>query len=593
MLASLVLALSLSGEHAAPAAAAGETPNVVVIMTDDQTAESMRVMQQTRALLGDEGVTFANSFVNLPLCCPSRATFLTGLYAHNHHVTTNAWPNGGFYKFEGSFGDANLATALQGAGYHTVLVGKHLNEYGAREPDPALVPPGWSEWYATLEPNPDTYDYRLNENGATVTYGDAPGDYKTDVLTAKALDVIDRQAAGAQPLFLWLSYTAPHGGGPDPSPQPPFDCDPGTQPAPRHATAFDTEPLPRPPNFNEADVSDKPPSIQNSPLLDAAQIQTLEGRYRCALEALLAVDEGVSSVTAALEAQGQLDNTLIIFTSDNGFYNGEHRDAEGKGTHYDPATRVPLLIRGPGVPAGVTSDELVVNADLAPTILDAAGVVPAVAPDGLSLLSLFDPGLGWKRDEVLLENRSYAGVHDERYVYVEHDSGEDAGSIELYDLSTDPYELENVHGDPAYTEVEEALATRLAALRDCAGATCSPAPEAITDVPVTQPTQPPSDPGPVDPGPPGASDTDPPDTTITKRPPKRTSKHKLVFEFSSDEAGATYECRRDKAPFVSCSSPTKIRAGAGRHRFQVRSIDAAGNLDPTPDEAVFRVRRRH
>src|SRR5215204_4511136 len=142
----------------AAAAGTGERPNIVVIMTDDQTAESMRVMKETQAAIGGQGATFAESFVNLPHCCPSRSTFLTGLYAHNHSVFTNAFPGGGFYKFNPDYGYRNLATSLQGAGYHTALVGKYLNEYGALEAEPARVPSGWSEWYATLEPNPEAYD---------------------------------------------------------------------------------------------------------------------------------------------------------------------------------------------------------------------------------------------------------------------------------------------------------------------------------------------------------------------------------------------------------------------------------------------------
>ncbi len=187
------------------------------------------------------------------------------------------------------------------------------------------------------------------------------------------------------------------------------------------------------------------------------------------------MDEGVTEVVTALSASGELDNTLIVFTSDNGFFYGEHRDDQGKGKHYEPSTRVPLLIRGPGVPAGAVEDELVVNADLAPTILDAAGVAPPVAPDGLSLLSLFT-GAEWQRQDLLLENRTYAAVRDERYVYVEHTGGEDDGEIELYDLAVDPYELDNRHGAPDYAGVEAHLADRLVELRDCAGVTCSSPP---------------------------------------------------------------------------------------------------------------------
>ncbi len=576
------IATVLVGADTDAAAQVAGPPNIVVVMTDDQTAESIKAMDQTRALLGgDQGTSFTNSYVNLPLCCPSRATFLTGLYAHNHEVTTNEFPNGGFYKFDPEYGDTNLATALEGAGYHTALVGKYMNQYGELEADPAQVPNGWSEWYATLEPNPDAYDYELNENGTTVSYGSAAADHKSDVLTEKALDVIAAQATAPNPFFLWLSYTAPHGGGPDPSPLPPTDCDPGPQPAPRHATAFDTEPLPRPPNFNEADVTDKPPSISTSPLLNAAEIATLRNRYRCSLESLLSVDEGVAEVVTALSASGELDNTLVVFTSDNGFFNGEHRDAQGKGKHYEPSTRVPLLIRGPGVPAGAVEDELVVNADLAPTILDAAGVAAPVAPDGLSLLSLFTDAT-WQRQDLLLENRTYAAVRNESYVYVEHTGGEDDGAIELYDLAVDPYELDNRHGRSDYAGVEAQLADRLVELRACAGATCSASPAG-------------PGPGPEDPpGGGGGTDLDPPETTITKAPAKRASKRKVKFKFSADEAGSTFECKLDKKrAFRPCDSDgsEKLRVGKGRHTFRVVATDLAGNPDPSADRHRFRVVR--
>ncbi len=558
-----------------------EPPNVVVVMTDDQTAESMKVMTQTQALIGgQQGASFTNSYVNLPLCCPSRATFLTGQYAHNHDVTTNELPNGGFYKFDAAYGSANLATALEGAGYHTALVGKYMNDYGAPPPDPAPVPDGWSEFYSTLEPtNPEAYGYKLNENGATVSYGNAVADHKTDVLTAKARQVIAARSAQPEPFFLWLSYTAPHGGGPDPSPQAPMNCDPGPQPAPRHAASANAEPLPQPPNFNEADVSDKPPSISGSPSLSNAQIDTLRGRYRCTLEALLSVDEGVANVVADLNASGELDNTLIVFTSDNGFFNGEHRDDQGKGKHYEPSTRVPLLIRGPGVAAGTVEDELVTNADLAPTILDAAGVAPPVPPDGLSLLPLFS-GAEWQRQELLLENRTYAAVHDDRYVYVEHTAGADNGEVELYDLALDPFELQNRQGDPAYANVQAFLANRLAQLKSCAGAACSP---------------PSSGPGPPDPpgggGGPGPGDVDPPETTITKAPAKRGSSRRVKFKFTADEPGSSFECKIDKRAYKPCDSAgaETLRVGRGRHTFRVVATDPAGNRDLSADKRRFRV----
>src|SRR3954453_4027821 len=220
-------------------AAGPARPNVGVIETDDQTVESMRVMSNVNSLIGDKGVRFKNSFVNYSLCCPSRAPFLTGQYAHNHGVVDNTEPSGGFQRFESLHGNNHLAVWLHDAGYYTALIGKYLNGYNT-----LAIPPGWSEWYAAIKADQDVYHYNLNENGTSVFYGYKPSDFKQDVLTAKAEDFVNRRAPNAQPFFLWLTYTAPHWGG-LPGPNPPSDCQGAATPAPRHAHAFDSEPLPK------------------------------------------------------------------------------------------------------------------------------------------------------------------------------------------------------------------------------------------------------------------------------------------------------------------------------------------------------------
>ena len=184
-----------------------------------------------------------------------------------------------------------------------------------------------------------------------VRYGQDPADFKQDVLTRKAVDLVDRRAPKAQPFFLWLTYTAPHIGEP-PNPNPPANCQAAAKPAPRHAHAFDSEPLPRPPNFNEANVSDKPAEIRNRPRLNADQIADIRRKYRCELESLLSVDEGVKRIVDALRAKGELDNTVMIYTSDNGYFHGEHRIPKYKQHIYEESIRVPLQIRGPGIPGG-------------------------------------------------------------------------------------------------------------------------------------------------------------------------------------------------------------------------------------------------
>ena len=314
------------------------------------------------------------------------------------------------------------------------------------------------------------YDYRLNENGELVSYGARRRDFKEDVLTRRAVDVIGSRAGAEQPLYLSVAYTSPHDGGPNPSPQPPFDCANAPKPAARYATSFDNEPLPTPPSLNEADVSDKPRSIARLAPLGAAARAQVTRRYRCTLESLLAVDDGVGKIVDALRAAGELSNTYLIFTSDNGLFFGEHRIPSGKVRQYEEASRVPLLIRGPGVNPGTKIDTPVINADIAPTILAAAGVEPQLSQDGISLLPLLHGGPEHRRRELLFETRVYAGIRIGRWVYLEPDRGEP----ELYDLYADPYELDNLAADPARQGLVRRLSSRLGELRDCAGADCHP-----------------------------------------------------------------------------------------------------------------------
>jgi N-acetylglucosamine-6-sulfatase len=462
-------ALLLSGSGTPPAtlgqaAAAQVRPNVLVIESDDQTVESIRVMDNVNSLIGSQGATFENSFVNFSLCCPSRATFLTGQYAHNHGVLGNMPPSGGFSRFEALHGDNNLAVWLQRAGYYTAMIGKYLNGYANQPP----MPPGWSEWHAAAPDEQGVYNYPLNNNGTLVNYGQSPADFKQDVLTAKAVNFVDRLAPKAKPFFLWLTYTAPHIGVPDPSPNPPFDCQDAAKPAPRHADAFDSEPLPMPPNFNEADVSDKPAAIRKLPLLNASQIADIQRKYRCELESLLSVDEGVKQIVDALRATGELDNTLVVYTSDNGYFHGEHRIPGNKRHIYEESIRVPLEMRGPGIPQGVKVGDLAINADLAPTIVDVAKANPGLVMDGRSLIGVAqNPGIERGR-QLLIEEPIFKAIRTERYMYAEHSTGEQ----ELYDVRKDPFELVSRDNAPAYASVKAQLATRLHELQNCAGSSC-------------------------------------------------------------------------------------------------------------------------
>ncbi|MBA2521849.1 MAG: sulfatase [Solirubrobacterales bacterium] len=467
---ALICGVAYIGATSGPAKEAVR-PNILVIITDDQTVESMRVMDEVRSRIGGPGATFAQSYVNFPLCCPSRATLLIGQYAHNHRVLDNEPPLGGYGRFAALHGHSNLATWLEDSGYRTALIGKYFNGYG--DVHPAFVPSGWTDWYGAVSPAQHVYDYDLNENGHLVHYGTSRRDFKEDVLTSKATDLIARNAPSADPFFLEIAYTAPHAAGPNPSPQPPNDCPASPKAPARFAHAFDREPLPRPPAFNEADVSDKPAGVRDRPLIGPQGIRRLTRRYRCTLEAVRGVDDDVGKLLDALTESGEADNTLVVFTSDNGLFFGEHRIPGGKVRHYEEATRVPLLISGPGIEPGTTIDEPVINADLAPTLLDAANAAAGAPIDGLSLLPL---GSGEETDlgrDLLLESGHYAAIRTDRYVYVEHGPAMGQGARELYDLEADPDELHNLAESPRRAELIGDLSRRLGILRECAGSSCS------------------------------------------------------------------------------------------------------------------------
>jgi N-acetylglucosamine-6-sulfatase len=444
-------------------------PNIVVVMTDDQTVESLRVMANVNTLLARQGTTFTNNFASFPLCCPSRATFLTGQYGHNHTIMGNAAPTGGYDKLAPTHANS-LPAWLQQAGYHTVHVGKYLNGYGRT--NPTAVPAGWTEWYGSTDPSTyQFYNYRLNENGRLVVYGTGAANYQADVYNRKAGELVRRLAAQPKPFFLSVAFLAPHSGGPRDSDDPPNLGTPS--PAPRHRNAFANQPLPAPPSLNEADVSDKPAAIRNRPLLGPARLNAIREGYQQRLESLLAVDEAVRDILSALAATNVLSRTYVIFTADNGFFHGEHRIPSGKVLVYEPSVRVPLIIRGPGIPRGVTRTNLAANIDLASTILDATGAKAARRLDGVSLLRFARDRLRRSGRDILLETTTYSAIRTPRHVFVQHSTGEQ----ELYDLVTDPHQLTSLHADARYAALRTELTRRLTALRTCAGDACRKGPD--------------------------------------------------------------------------------------------------------------------
>ena len=473
-----------------------DKPNLILIITDDQVANLVPYMPQVQKLLVAQGTSFTQAFATTPLCCPARSTVLRGQYAHNHGVLNNDGPAGGFPELYSSGEEAStIATWLRGADYQTALLGKYLNAYpygptgtmpkAFRAPPHTYVPPGWTEWFGFLDVprnkklNPyRMYNYSVNQNGRILRYGHDSEDYQTDVLARQTRGVIRRFSQSPQPFFIYLAPTAPH--------LPAI-------PAPRDEGTLLGVKAPRPPSFNEADISDKPTWLREVVRLNRHSVGTIDRTFRREREMILALDDLIGTVVKTLRKQGELKNTYIVFTSDQGFHFGEHRLFRIKLTPYHAATHVPLVIRGPGIVKGQKRKQLVLNTDLAPTL---AALGKAEAPrfvDGRSLLPLL--GLApkpkawrqtslvefWPRKVPLLDTRDesvlsvkvpeYSGLRTKKYLYVEYTYAGGQREHELYDLERDPYELTNV-AERAPKALLARLERKLTALKTCRAAGC-------------------------------------------------------------------------------------------------------------------------
>ncbi|ONH51089.1 sulfatase [Frankia sp. CcI49] len=477
------------------AASTTERPNFVLILADDldqTTSPYWDAMPHTAALIRDSGLTFTDSFAPTPICCPARGTILTGKYGHNTGVLTNAGDSGGWATFAANGNEEHtFAKYLSDAGYRTGLAGKYMNGI---EDAPDHIPPGWSEWYGSVDNNFYTgYNYTLNENGTLVQYGgtEDPANYSTDVVAAKSTDFIRRAAADDTPFFWYAASTAPH------LPLPP---------APRHAdNPYADDSAPRTPNFNEADVSDKPWWLQESAQLRSARVAaTNDADYQDRMGSLYALDEMVAGIVETLRDTGELDNTYLIFTSDNGYNLGSHRLTQ-KMAPYEESLRVPLVVAGPGVERG-TDGHMVAQIDLAPTFLDLAGVPIPADVDGQSLAPLLrgQTPASWRTDllgqyagpgvdgqdgvaqeavenvtGVFLDIPPWSAIRTEDHLYVRwYDADRNPGvhQRELYDLNADPYELTNLLATPQGRATNAPLVAqldaRLDALATCTGASC-------------------------------------------------------------------------------------------------------------------------
>ncbi len=324
----------------------GEPPNVLLVLTDDQDVGLIEYMPRVRRELEHNGVSFTNSFVSFPLCCPSRATLLSGQYAHNHGVLANE--QAGELDLRNS-----LPVWLKGAGYATSYIGKFLNGYPIKG-EPLRDPPGWDDFVSPAVAITDMYHYKLMRNGELRSFGSKGPSYKTDVLGGFALRSLERLTDRDQPFFMTFAPTAPH------AELHVEACnDPRSSPASRNR--FRKVDAPRSGAFNETKIGDKPKHVRSFPELDRAARDLIDCHHRARARSVLDVDRYVGQMLDILERSGELDDTFVIFTSDNGFLTGQHRIASGKTLPYDESTRVPLIVRGPGIPEGIERRQLVVK----------------------------------------------------------------------------------------------------------------------------------------------------------------------------------------------------------------------------------------
>jgi arylsulfatase A-like enzyme len=514
VLAALALAAAGHPERSR-AGEQAERPNVIVVMTDDQTVGELseRTMPATVRKLAEHGTEFTRSFVSSPLCCPSRAGYLTGQYPHNSGVFDN---EPGYPSLIDK--DSTVYPWMQAAGYRTGHVGRWLLNYERAAPDGSydtrggLAPPaGIESWFGYVGGPTHYYGATFSRDGNPVVLGNSEADYTTSAINAEARSFVAQAASDPRPFFLTVAPLAPHSS----NDTGPGDCGAGGLPIPTGGRLgpFKNEPLPTPPSFGEPKNRDKPLWVESRPKLTPKRIRVLRTAYRCALATLSTVDEGVAALVNQLQRQGELANTAIFFTSDNGYFFGEHRITLNKVYPYEEAIRVPLLARVPGPVLGLAADaappvevnRLVNNLDLTATILELGGAAPCTAAgacrvlDGHSLLPLLrGERPDWSRGRGLLIqlggkrqcgtvppapglNNFYDAIRTAHHLYVElnridEQSGEcNRAENELYDLRADPFQLRNratQPGGPPPSALQASLAARLAALRGCAGAGC-------------------------------------------------------------------------------------------------------------------------
>ena len=435
-------------------------PNIVLILTDDQTMESVARMPYVSS---QDWISFDQAYINNALCCPSRATILTGQYDTRTRVPTNA---------EGRLLNERetMAVWLSRAGYQTGLFGKYLNSYPFGRG--MYVPPGWSQWQAAYSAGPQwqmypQYNWKLNDNGVSRTFLDRPRDYQVDVLGNRLNAWIAAAAPRPQPFFAMFTPTATHS---------PWRA------SPTRAGMYRNAPVTRSPSFNIA-APDQPAYLRAQPAHNGA---TMDNQRRKEWEAAASVDDAIRRMDTALRNAGVFQETVVIFMTDNGWSFGEHR-WKSKRCEYNECSRTPMLIRYPGLDGRHDTTHLLSNIDIAATISEMAGATPAIPQDGDSFAPLIlGENIPW-RDSVLFhwpggDMNGRAGQPDSMpqfwavlahtsdgglWKYVELDTGE----RELYDERADPYETNNRAGETATAAIQAELRAELQALKAEAGVT--------------------------------------------------------------------------------------------------------------------------
>lgn len=478
-LAAAGLLVACTGDKAAAPSAApsrppySPRPNIVFVLTDDLSSNLLPYMPQVRKLAA-EGMSFSNYSVTDSLCCPSRASIFTGKYPHNTGVFTNDLPDGGLLAFNKYGGPkASYGLALQQGGYRTALTGKYLNRYlvGARLGNlpENYVPEGWSTWAVGAGAYAN-FRYSLNEDGDVVSYGNRPEDYLTRVITKIGVSFIEKSVAARKPFSLELSTYSPH--------QP-------YVPDPVDAKSFPGLKAPRGASFNALPKNAPPWLARNRKPLTARQIAELDTVFRKRVQSVQSIDRAIGQLRATLERTGQARNTVFVFSSDNGYHLGEHGLLAGKRTAFDTDVHVPLVVAGPGIPAGVTTTAMVQNIDLAPTFEELAGRPPRTDVDGRSLVPLLrGEKVAW-RTRALVEHHgaaiadpqdpdkqsraagappSYDSLRGPDWTYVRYFDGE----REYYNRAEDPDEMNNLAGSLSPATLA-ALDRELDAMRTCAG----------------------------------------------------------------------------------------------------------------------------